>query len=135
MTDKYLTITEAASKFGLTRQGIYAAIKNKRLTAEFISNKWMLTEKNWTDYINSKFNRLLSKHNGRYIYSKENGIVSPSMVSKFYKVEVHRIYNLIRQGYIPYKRLGVAYILSMDDVERNKERICVPKFIRQKPMI
>lgn len=130
--DNLMTVSQAMHKYCITRQAIYLSIYNHRLNAIKENGKWMLTDRWWQDYVNSKHNRLYTLRKGKKIYDLDKGLLSPGMVSEIFKLDRQRIYHLIRKKILPAKKCGSSYIIKRQDVEANKDLIFYKKFKRPK---
>lgn len=49
-----LTVPEAAKEAGLTRAGVWQAIRDKRLKATQVGRDWLIQRRDWAAYMKSR---------------------------------------------------------------------------------
>lgn len=118
-----MSITEACYKYHVTRQAIFGCIQSGRLNAKKSGHKWIFSEKDWEDYIKSKYSRKFSTRDGDKIYDVENGQMSPSMISSNYGIDKQQLYYMMRKGRLPFRKSGCSYIIDINDFLNSREKI------------
>lgn len=97
------SISDAAEFYRVTRQSIHAAIVKNRIKAHKThKNHWIICEEDLNEYYNN-------------LYMRENrckdGEITAKQASDLIRVPLHRIYYLMRKGFIEYeKRKGEIFI-------------------------
>ncbi len=119
-SDKYLSISEAASLYNVTRQAIYVAIKQKKLQAVKRA-RWEISVRELEAYQKNKYSRERSLFNGELLFNNDQGYYSISQVAKMLNVPSQKIYYAAREGILKSLRKGVAWVLHIDDVKQYQE--------------
>lgn len=121
MSEKLLNLTQAAQRLDVQRQAVWAALKKKRIPAEKINGRWMMTEKALDDYKATKYSRVHSVFNGRPLIDNNAGFFSLSQTAKMLGLPPQKVYFSIYSGKLKYQRKGSAYIIHMSDIVAFKE--------------
>ena len=120
MTDKeefVLTISEAAKHMGISRQGIYVAIKSDRLKAFKHFGRWMIRFMDLMDYKKNKYSRDNSKDlDGNLLYDHSKNEYSVTQVSAMLGIPIQRLYYWIREKRLPVKRYRSTYIINIPNM-------------------
>ena len=122
-----MTIQEAATKAGVTRQALYLAIINGRLLAqkkrlpgdsEKRPMKWRITLQDLVAYCVSKYSRDYSKRDGKLLFDKKEGWHSVSEVAKYLDMPLSHVYYALRKGDLACRRVGCTYVIHIDWITR-----------------
>lgn len=116
--DEFLTITEAAELFHVTRQAIYVALKIRGLPAIFANNMWIIKKSDLIDYQKNKYSREKSTFNGCPLYDLEGGEYSVNHIAKLVGADPQHIYYLLRRGELRASKKGRVWIISREELER-----------------
>jgi len=111
-----LTIHSAAKKLNLTRQAVHAAIISEKLKANYESGHWEIHPEDLDKYIQSKYDRKYSKHNGDKVFDMKKGTISIARAARLLEYSYNALYYLVVSGQIPSKRKNKAYVVKIDDI-------------------
>ncbi len=112
------SIKELAEKENVTKHAIHMRIKDGRLKAARIGRMYYISEEEHIKYIKSKFIR---HRKGNPIYNKQ--LLSAKDIAKKYNVNLNRVYYLIKKGTIPFNRIGSAYVINYNTINKLKKEI------------
>jgi excisionase family DNA binding protein len=116
-----LSIAEAASRVGVTRQAIYIAIKLNKLKAEkAVTSRWTLLVKDLEEYSQHRYSRDHARLNGVLLFDHSLGLYSVRQAAQLLAVPPQKIYYAIRSGHITATRRGSAWVLHMDAIQAYK---------------
>lgn len=115
ITERLLTVSQAAKTHGVTRQAIFFAIKMKRLNAKKENETWLIAESDLKDYVENKYCRSKSTKEGELIFDKSKGFYSIVEAANFLGKNTNHIYYLVRMGKLKSHRQGSAIVIQ--DVE------------------
>jgi excisionase family DNA binding protein len=121
MSQKIMTITEAAKLNRVTRQAIYVAIKLNKLKATKKTTRWSINLSDLEEYKKNKFSRDKSVFDGRPLYDKSKGEYSVKLAAKELKCTPNRIYYLVNKGRINAIKRGSAWIIF--DIDKYKKAV------------
>lgn len=120
---KLFKVSELADFLSISAQAIYIAIKAGKLPNAFQETRedgkcfWMIPEDDVIEYQRNKYSR-------DHFYNSDKNEISANAAAEFLGLTTSSIYNLIRSGYLPYRKNGWHYILTIDDVmEMKRKRI------------
>jgi len=117
----FVSITEAARINGVTRQAIYVAIKQAKLSAAKKATRWMINLKDLEDYRKNKYSRSKSTFDGELLYDNERGFFSINQVAKMLGVPAQKIYYATRIGLLKATRKGAAWVVHIDEIKGYKQ--------------
>lgn len=121
-------ISDACRILNISRQGVYVAIKKKKLVATKIGNRFFFKKSVLFEYLNNKYNRDLRKKDGECIFDLKKGTLSVSQATRVYSVGIgypcsnQRIYYLLRTGQIKASRVGAAWVVDRKSLLKCIER-------------
>lgn len=123
---EYITIREAMDILGITKQGVWFAIKTKRLpSTRFGFRPILLLKEDVETYKKSKHIRQETLMvNGEKVFNKEKGILSTKDVAELLKVSFSHVHYAIQKGYLKKSRIGHIYFILEEDAlkYKNSER-------------
>lgn len=128
---EFLRIREAVDLFGFTLSSIYRAVKAGRLRYIKEGGIMMVRKDDLMDKSRMGPPWARFKVDGKLVYDISNGVVSVPLASKTVGVSYRRLYYGISQGLLPATRVGKAWVLRLEDVERFKAKY-VPKIERKR---
>lgn len=108
--DEYYSTKDLSKILGLSQGAIYMARLSRRLKSEKINKKWQYSGKDVKEYLKNKYNRLLSIHKGRPVFSQ--GEYSIKQIAEMFEVTKEKIYYIVREFHAPCIRKGSAYVLN-----------------------
>lgn len=112
-----LSIVQISTRYNLTRQSVYRAIKRGLLEAAKEDDRWYIYELDYQRYREGKFNRVIrSKWNGEPLYAQDE--MSIGQCAKMFGVPEQNLYFLRRQGKLPHERRGHAIVVKYEDCLR-----------------
>jgi excisionase family DNA binding protein len=115
VTERLLTVSQAAKKNEVTRQAIFFAIKMKRLNAKKENGTWLIAESDLKDYLENKYCRSKSRNEGELIFDKSKGFYSIAEAADYLGKNTNHIYYLVRMGKLKSHRQGSAIVIK--DIE------------------
>lgn len=127
LSEKLVSITEAAQIHDVTRQAIYVAIKANKLKAHKETSRWMIDVDDLKEYQALKYSRTKSVYQGELLFDNNKGYFSIGQVAKMLDVPAQKIYYATRSGYLKSSRKGAAWIIHTAAIEDYKQ-----KFLHQK---
>src|SRR5471030_1281002 len=98
VSEKVVSITEAARINNVTRQAIYVAIKQKKLKATKDSTRWTIHLDDLEEYRRNKYSRTKSLFNGELLFDLRKGFYSVNQAAKMLNVPAQKIYYATRVG-------------------------------------
>lgn len=116
-----MTLIEAAQKHGVSRQGIYVAVKKKRLKAEMKSYRWMVNQADIDEYNRTKHKREFSLDNGKLLFDKKKGLYSVKEAAQYLGKTSQYLYAQLRHRKLFGSRRGFTWIIHIDEIERFKK--------------
>ena len=122
-SERFLTISQAAKKQGVTRQAIYFAIKMNRLKAIKSNDTWLIPSNALSEYSKTRYCRSQSKRDGKLIFDKSEGFFSINDAAKYLKKSPNHIYYLVRMGKLKTHRQGSAIVIKDSDLDAYAEFI------------
>lgn len=127
MNEQIFTVTEATRLMHISRQGVYAAIRNKRLGANFSNGRWITTKSAIEEYECKRYSREKSQYNGLLLFDNAAGFYSLKQAAALLHINEQRMYYSARMGKIRYQRKGAAYIFHLNDILSFKEHHLHPQ--------
>lgn len=127
VTDKVVSITEAAKINNVTRQAIYVAIKLNKLRAKKETSRWTIHLDDLAAYRQEKYSRTKSTYNGELLFDNKKGYYSVNQVAEMLDVPVQKIYYATRVGLLKAHRRGSAWVMHMDDVNQYRTNYLAAK--------
>jgi excisionase family DNA binding protein len=121
VSNKLVSITEAAKINKVTRQAIYVAIKLNKLKAKKETTRWTIHLDDLEAYRKQKYSRTKSVFNGELLFDNAKGFYSVNQVANMLKVPNQKIYYATRVGHLKAHRRGAAWVISQDDVKQYQE--------------
>lgn len=123
MIKEYLTPIQAARIAGITLQGVYVALKSKRLKAhkEVVGKKWywIISKEDFKAYQDNKYSRDFMKDDkGDLISNPSEGSYSPKQLVKFLGVPTQHIYFMMRSKRLGYIRKGCHYVILLSHLQQ-----------------
>jgi excisionase family DNA binding protein len=119
--DNQVSITEAAKISKVTRQAIYVAIKQNKLSAKKDDKHWSIKIADLEAYHETKYCRSKSRHNGELIFDNSRGCYSVNQVANLLNVPAQKIYYALRTEMLKSTRKGAAWVIHMSDIKSYKE--------------
>ena len=121
ISDKFVSITEAAKINNVTRQAIYVAIKLNKLKASKQSSRWTIHLDDLEVYRQSKYSRLKSTFNGELLFDNNKGYFSVNQAAKLLEVPAQKVYYATRVGMLKAHRKGAAWVIHKNDIEEYRK--------------
>lgn len=122
--DGYLTTAEIAEYGHVSRQAIYSAIRAGKLKYQKVGKVMYVLKADYDEYRLNRYSGLYRAHEGRKLVDFEAGQYTIQVASKILaqltgeRFPPHRVYNLIYAGDLRAYRLGIAWIVMREDIER-----------------
>ena len=110
------SLSQTAEVEGLTRQGVYKAIKDGRLKACKINNKWFIDESDLIQYRKERYTKVHSKFNGEPLYQPEIGLIGVHHVCEMLGLKRQQVYYLVRCHRLSTIQRGKTLIFFKDNV-------------------
>jgi predicted DNA-binding protein YlxM (UPF0122 family) len=124
----YISVSEAAKKFRITRQAIYHAIKIGKIETIKSLDSWKVSLSSIKSYRKKRYNRSTTMIDGKLLYDNSKHLYSAAQLAKILKVHHQMIYYYIKNKDLPYFRHGKASIvIHCDDFEHFKKLYCTKK--------
>lgn len=114
------SIIEVAKLLGISRQAVYNAIsKNKFPNCYKLQNpdgklRWAIPVEDVAFYISHRYER-------KY-WDISKGELSVAETANILSLTTQSVYNLLKSGYLKYKKIGYHYTLYLDDVTKFLEQ-------------
>lgn len=125
-TSGLYTVKQVCTLLGLTRQGIYLAIRNKRLKSRKVFGRYIVIGIDLLSYVKNKYSRALSHRDGKLLFPA--GTYSCGDLASVLQCPTHVLYYLVYRQKIPFQRKGSSYIFNKKDIPIFKEAIdCIRK--------
>ena len=107
---KMLTILEASDYLKVSRQAVYIAIQKKRIKANKVNGKFLISERMLDDYRKTKHDRRISlKLTDKEFTTKD--------AAKLMGIGKSALYYMIRGGGVKSHRRGFAYIITQKEID------------------
>ncbi len=121
--DDWITITEAATFCGLTRQSVWKCIKMGLLKAVRESRTWYTTKQWLEDYQAQKYSRLKKKIDGVKLFDFTEGRLTAKQAADLVGLDYQRMYYLLRIGVIPGDKVGGQWLIRSKDIKAHAEQL------------
>ena len=118
---RVVSITEAARINNVTRQAIYVAIKQKKLSATKDATRWIIHLDDLEEYRKNKYSRTKSMFDGELLFDNRKGYFSVNQAAKLLNVPAQKIYYATRVGLLKASRKGAAWVIHIDDIKGYQE--------------
>jgi len=129
-----MTPSDISKNYHVSRQSVWLKIKEGRIKATKVKNRWMITDQEYKNYLDSKYLR------DPKMFDKSKGELSVKEAAVLIGCSLQRIYYHLRTGHIKSKRLGAAWVINLQDLMEYKKtlrrtNVQVKSYSRQfKPM-
>lgn len=117
VSEKVVSITEAARLNKVTRQAIYVAIKLNKLRAQKDTTRWTINLADLEEYRKNKYSRMKSTYDGELLFDNKKGYYSVNQVAQMLNVPAQKIYYATRVGMLKAHRKGAAWVVHVEDVK------------------
>jgi excisionase family DNA binding protein len=121
ISEKVVSITEAARINNVTRQAIYVAIKQKKLKASKDATRWTIHLDDLEEYRKNKYSRTKSVFDGELLFDNKKGYYSVNQAAKFLNVPAQKIYYATRVGLLKAIRKGAAWVIHIEDIKQYQD--------------
>lgn len=114
----YLKVKDCAMIKQCTINAIRLAINCKKLKAEKMNGKWIVTVEDLFDYEKNKFNRDLSLFKGKLRFDQTQGELSVRKACRLYKLDEQKLYYSLRKNKLPGIKKGGTWVINIADIEK-----------------
>jgi len=122
-----LSLKQAANYFPCTKQALYMAIRQRRLSAKKKRGEWIINQETLDEYKQNRWNRRLSRHNGKLIFDKRKGLYSAHEVAHILNCGVQHIYYALRSYKLKSHKIKSAWVIHVDDIMQYKDEMKLGK--------